>query len=92
MVTVRLPAALTGTGRSGAVELPASAYATLRAALDELEVQLPGTIGKLVNGDGRLYGYVNIYVDGDDVRRGAGLDTPVGEGSEILVLPAISGG
>jgi molybdopterin converting factor small subunit len=68
------------------------AAATVRSVLDELDQRLPGLVGKLLDGEGRLYGYVNIYVNGDDVRQGGGMQTAVKEGDEIMVLPAISGG
>jgi len=92
MMIVRLPATLSGTGRPDAVPLPVPAAATVRSVLDVLERRLPGLVGKLLDGEGRLYGYVNIYVNGDDIRQGAGVQTAVKEGDEILVLPAISGG
>jgi molybdopterin synthase sulfur carrier subunit len=45
-----------------------------------------------VDDTGKLRGYVNLYVNGDDIRHGSGLDTPVVESDEVLILPAISGG
>ena len=41
---------------------------------------------------GALRRHVNVFVDGEDVRRGAGLDTPVDAGAVVHVLPAVSGG
>jgi sulfur-carrier protein len=41
---------------------------------------------------GALRRHVNVFVDGEDVRRGAGLDTPVDGGAVVHVLPAVSGG
>nr|WP_308196781.1 MoaD/ThiS family protein [Sinomonas terrae] len=41
---------------------------------------------------GQLRRYVNVYVDGDDVRRRQGLDTAVAEGQEILVIQSVAGG
>lgn len=92
MMIVRLPATLSGSGRPDAVPMAVPAAATVGGVLDELDQRLPGLVGKLLDGEGRLYGYVNIYVNGDDIRRGAGIQTAVKEGDEILVLPAISGG
>jgi sulfur-carrier protein len=89
---VRLPGSLTATGRPDTASPALPPAATLRSVLDALEEDRPGLAGKLLDGDGRLYRYVNIYVNGDDVRHGAGMDTPVAAGDEILVLPAISGG
>ncbi|CAB1127966.1 putative Sulfur carrier protein CysO [Candidatus Hydrogenisulfobacillus filiaventi] len=43
--------------------------------------------------DGRLPGYVNVYLNGRDIRTlEAGLDSPVGEGDRILLVPALAGG
>jgi molybdopterin synthase sulfur carrier subunit len=47
---------------------------------------------RLSDGDGRLRRFVNVYVDGEDIRFGDGLDTPVADGQEIQVLPAVAGG
>jgi MoaD family protein len=89
---VRIPATLRATGKPGTLSLEVPVAATLRLILDEIEQQLPGSAAKLLDGDGKLHRYVNIYVNGDDVRTGAGMDTPVSEGDEVLILPAISGG
>lgn len=89
---VKLPATLSRQGRPGTLTLDVPAAATLGLVLAEIEKQLPGTVAKIVDRDGKLYGYVNLYVNGDDVRHGAGVDTPVTEHDEILILPAISGG
>lgn len=72
------------------MEVPAGA--TLRAVLDEVEKRIPGATAKLLDADGKPHRYVNLYVNGDDIRYGAGVDTPVAEQDEVLILPAVSGG
>jgi molybdopterin converting factor small subunit len=72
------------------LEIPAAA--TVRAVLAEIEKQVPGATARIIDADGRVRGYVNLYVNGDDVRHGAGMETPVAESDEVLILPAISGG
>lgn len=89
---VKLPATLSKQGRSGTLSLDVPAAATLRLVIAEIEHQLPGATAKIIDSDGKLYRYVNLYVNGDDVRHGAGMDTPVTENDEVLILPAISGG
>ena len=42
--------------------------------------------------NGELRRFVNVYVGGEDIRFGQGLDTPVGDGDEITILPAVAGG
>jgi molybdopterin converting factor small subunit len=46
----------------------------------------------VVHEDGSLHKFVNIYVNDDDVRYLEGLDTPVPDGAEISILPAVAGG
>jgi molybdopterin synthase sulfur carrier subunit len=89
---VRLPASLSLSGRSGMVDVEVPASATLRTVLDEIEKRIPGATERVLDSSGRLRGFVNLYVNGDDVRHGAGMDTPVSEADEVLILPAISGG
>jgi molybdopterin converting factor small subunit len=89
---VRLPAALWEAGRSGMVDVDVQASGTLRSLVDQLDARCPGSARKLLADDGTIQSYVGLYVNGDDVRGGDGLDTPVGERDEVIILPAISGG
>lgn len=89
---IKLPAALSQSGSPGMVELDIPAHSTLASLLAELERQIPGATRKIVSGEGKLHGFVNLYVNGDDVRHADGLHTPVTENDEVLILPAISGG
>jgi molybdopterin converting factor small subunit len=89
---IKLPAALSSGGTSGMVDLDIPAQSTLGSVLDDLERHIPGATKKIVSTDGKLYGYVNLYVNGNDIRHGDGLSTPVTENDEVLILPAISGG
>lgn len=65
--------------------------ATVGDALDALYVQHPELRDRLTE-DGELRRFVNVYVDGEDVRFGDGLTTPVADGGEIQILPAVAGG
>jgi molybdopterin converting factor small subunit len=48
--------------------------------------------GQVLTEEGALHKFVNIYVDDDDVRYLQGLDTPVPDGAEVSILPAVAGG
>jgi molybdopterin converting factor small subunit len=65
--------------------------ATVRELLEDLSVRHPA-LGSRVYGEGELQSYVNVYVDGEDVRTRDGLDTPVGDRSTVILLPAMAGG
>jgi molybdopterin synthase sulfur carrier subunit len=45
-----------------------------------------------VDGDGSLRRFVNVYLKGEDIRFLNGLDTPVDDGDEVTILPAVAGG
>jgi sulfur-carrier protein len=47
---------------------------------------------RLADGDGALRRFVNVYVDGEDIRFTDGLRTPVADGHEVQILPAVAGG
>ena len=68
------------------------AGATLREALDDLFAQFPAVRDQIVDGEGQINRFVNVYVSNEDVRLGQGLDTPVPDGSTVIVLPAMAGG
>ena len=65
---------------------------TLREALDDLFAQFPAVRDQIVDGEGQINRFVNVYVSNEDVRLGQGLDTLVPDGSTVIVLPAMAGG
>ncbi len=65
--------------------------ATLRELLADLAARFPG-LGEQVLDDGEIASFVNVYVDSEDVRTLDGLDTPLREGSSVILLPAMAGG
>lgn len=88
-VTVSIPTILrTHTG--GEKRVPA-AGATLAAVIDDLESAHPGIKERLV-ADGKLHRFVNVYVNDEDVRFSGGLDTAIGDGDDVTILPAVAGG
>lgn len=89
-VTVKLPTQLRAAA-GGAAKVEVSGE-TVGAALEALYSVHPDLKDSLSDGDGGLRRFVNVYVDGEDVRFGDGLSTPVKDGGEIQVLPAVAGG
>ncbi|MCL4541649.1 MAG: MoaD/ThiS family protein [Chloroflexi bacterium] len=66
--------------------------ATLREAVAALEQQYPGLNGRICEETGELRRFVNIYVNGEDVRFLQGLETPLKERDEVSIVPAVAGG
>jgi molybdopterin converting factor small subunit len=89
-VEVRLPTVLrTHAGGAPVVHVDG---ATIGEVLSKLAAEYPGMAGQVLTEDGGLHKFVNIYVDDDDVRYLQGLDTPVRDGAEVTILPAVAGG
>ena len=65
---------------------------SLQQVLDALESAHPGLQKRVLDDSGQLRRFVNVYVDGEDVRFLKGLDTEVPERSEVAIIPAVAGG
>jgi sulfur-carrier protein len=65
---------------------------TVGDVLKDLVARHPGLGEQLFNADGALHRFVNVYVNGRDVRYLDLLDTPVGERDAVIILPAMAGG
>jgi MoaD family protein len=91
-VTVRLPAPLQpfAGGRSQVTVDPPAA--TVAAALDALARACPGVRDRVLTEQGELRPHVNVFVGTESVRFTGGLATPLRDGAEISILPAVSGG
>jgi sulfur-carrier protein len=89
-VKVKIPTQLRG-GPGGAGELEVTG-GTVGEVLDALFDRHGELRDRLSDGDGGLRRFVNVYVDGEDIRFTDGLDTPVADGQEVQVLPAVAGG
>lgn len=92
-VAVRVPTILrTYTGGESDVAVPVGDRATLGDVLAALEAAYPGIAGRVVDGAGQIRRFVNVYVDDDDVRFSAGMQTPTPDGTRVSVIPAVAGG
>ena len=89
MSLIRVPPVLREEA-GGAREVEA-AGTNVRELLEDLLHRLPA-LGTKVYGEGEIQSFVNVYVDGEDVRTRDGLDTPVREGATVILLPAMAGG
>lgn len=90
MVTIRIPTPLRSL-TNNADEVQVSG-ATLRHALDALEAAHPGMKTRLLNDKGALRPYINVFHNDEDVRFAEGLDTPLADGDQLSIVPAIAGG
>ena len=66
--------------------------ATVREVLDSLYERYDGLSERLADENGSLRRFVNVYLSGEDIRFLDGLDTPVDDGAELTILPAVAGG
>ncbi len=89
-VTVRIPTQLRPlTGGAGEVELEA---ATVRDAIEVLEHDHPGMEARLLDEQGTLRRFVNLFVADEDVRFMQGLETALPAGATLSIVPAVAGG
>lgn len=89
-VTVRIPTQLRQlTAGEGEIALDAS---TVREAIAELEVRHAGIGERLLDENGQLRRFVNLFLNDEDVRFLSGLDTPLTAGQTLSVVPAVAGG
>lgn len=89
-VTVRVPTTLrTLTGGLAEVTVEGS---TVGEVIKRLEAAHPGFAERLLDGEGGLRRFVNVFVGDDDVRFLSGLDTPVPDGETVSIIPAVAGG
>jgi molybdopterin synthase sulfur carrier subunit len=89
-VTVRIPTQLRPlTGGSGQVSVDGS---TVLEVIGALEASYPGIEARLIDDNGGLRRFVNVFVAEEDVRFLDGLDTPVKDGQTLSIVPAVAGG
>ncbi|WP_456696797.1 MoaD/ThiS family protein [Aeromicrobium sp. P5_D10] len=66
--------------------------ATLSEVIESLEGEFPGIKARVIDDEGKLRRFVNIYVAEEDVRFADGLNTPTPAGAQVSIIPAVAGG
>jgi sulfur-carrier protein len=89
-VSVRIPTILR-TYTDGDSQVSADG-GTLAEVLEDLEGSYPGIKARIVDEQGAIRRFVNVYVGNDDVRFLDALDTVTPEGAQVSVIPAVAGG
>ena len=90
MVQVKVPTPLRKyTGGAGGVEAEG---ATVAALVNDLDRRHPGIKERICDETGQVRRFVNIFVNGEDIRFLKHLDTPLKAGDELSIVPAIAGG
>ena len=89
-VTVRIPTVFRKfTGNESTVEVSPG---TIGDLIDQLDQMHPGLREQLLADDGQLHRFVNVYVNDEDARYLEKLETNVGEGDTVSILPSVAGG
>ncbi|ASU60538.1 MULTISPECIES: ubiquitin-like small modifier protein 1 [Nocardiopsis] len=88
--SVRVPTILR-TYTNDAAEVSAEG-ATLAEVLDDLEANYPGIRARILDDNGKVRRFVNVYIGDEDVRFEKGLQTEVADGAQVSIIPAVAGG
>lgn len=89
-IQVRIPTPLRKF--TGGAETVSASGATVAAIVQDVESRHPGLKERICDDAGKVRRFVNLYVNGEDIRFLSSLDTPVKDGDEISIVPAIAGG
>lgn len=92
VATLRLPSVLADLVGGARTLSVSPAEPTVRGVLDALADGYPVLVRRIRDESGALRQYVNVYVDGEDVRHLGGVSAPVPQGAVVHVLPSIAGG
>ena len=89
-VTVRIPTPLRKITDN--LDTVSADGGSLAQCIDGMDAAYPGLKDRLCDEAGEIRRFVNIYVNGEDVRFLQGLATPVSDGDEVSIVPAVAGG
>lgn len=89
-VKVRIPTPLRGL--TGEQDIVSGEEGTLAGMIDGLESSYPGIKERICDETGELRRFVNIYINGEDVRFMEGLSSSLKAGDEVSIVPAVAGG
>ncbi len=89
-VEMRIPSLLQSL--VGGVKSIQASGQTVGQALDDVESHYPGFRDHVIDPGGTVKQFVTIFVNGEDVRYLKDLDTPVADGDQVAILPAVAGG
>ena len=89
-ITVRVPTPLQKLTQNQA-EVKASGT-TIKELIEDLEKNFPGIKGRVCDETGKIRRFINIYVNEEDVRFLQQDETPLEDGDEVSIIPAIAGG
>ena len=90
MATVRIPSPLRRyTNGQNKVE---SAGANIGELIENLEAQYPGVKSRLCDENGQIKRYVNVFVNGEEIRTLQGSETLIADKDEVSIIPAMAGG
>ena len=89
---VIVPSVVQGSMSAPRSRLDVSGARTVCEVIERLEHEVPGIREKLLDPDGGGRRFLNVFLNGEDVRFLSGLATPVGTNDELVILPAVAGG
>ena len=89
-VNVRIPAPLRPLTNN--LDVVAAEGGSVLAIIDGLDTAYPGIKDRICDETGEIRRFVNVYVNGDDVRFLQGIDTTLKAGDEVSIVPAVAGG
>lgn len=89
-VSVKIPTPLRRV-TNGAANVEAGG-GNVRELIDDLERQFPGIRERLCDETGAIRRFVNVFIGEEDIRFLEGIDTPIDEGAQVSIVPAVAGG
>jgi molybdopterin synthase sulfur carrier subunit len=89
-IKVRIPAPLRGLTNN--LDIVAAEGGTLGDCIDGLEASYPGLKDRICDEGGEIRRFVNVYINGEDVRFLSGLSSSLNTGDEVSIVPAVAGG